>query len=86
MQILTRNRDINEFKFHIEPSALSARKLFLRGWDSFIEENKPQDAKEVATITWPDLQKKYNIEFDTMVVDCEGALYYILQDYPEILE
>jgi hypothetical protein len=24
--------------------------------------------------------------FDTLVLDCEGAFYYILQDTPEILE
>ena len=30
-------------------------------------------------------KNKYNIEFDTLVLDCEGAFYYILQDIPEIL-
>ena len=30
--------------------------------------------------------KKYNIEFDTLVCDCEGALYYILQDFPELMD
>ncbi|NDB84401.1 MAG: hypothetical protein EB127_17110, partial [Alphaproteobacteria bacterium] len=25
------------------------------------------------------------IEFDTLVLDCEGAFYYILMDMPEIL-
>jgi hypothetical protein len=29
---------------------------------------------------------KYNIEFDTLVLDCEGAFYYILMDMPEILD
>ncbi len=29
---------------------------------------------------------KYNIDFDTLVIDCEGAFYYILQDTPEILD
>ena len=32
------------------------------------------------------LKKKYNIDFDVIVVDCEGAFYYILQDFPEILD
>jgi hypothetical protein len=32
------------------------------------------------------LGKKYNIDFDTLVLDCEGAFYYILNDFPEILE
>ena len=28
---------------------------------------------------------KYGIQFDTLVLDCEGAFYYILLDMPEIL-
>jgi hypothetical protein len=42
--------------------------------------------KWVNTITWKDLYKKYNIQFDTLVLDCEGAFYYILMDMPEILD
>lgn len=29
--------------------------------------------------------KKYKKDFDTLVLDCEGAFYYILQDAPEML-
>jgi hypothetical protein len=36
-------------------------------------------------ITYSELLKKYNIIFDTLVIDCEGAFYYILLDMPEIL-
>jgi hypothetical protein len=39
----------------------------------------------VSTITLEQLKSKYNIEFDTLVLDCEGAFYYILMDMPEIL-
>ena len=28
----------------------------------------------------------YKINFDTLVADCEGALFYILQDMPELLD
>jgi hypothetical protein len=35
--------------------------------------------------TLPELKEKYPINFDTLVLDCEGAFYYILMDYPEIL-
>jgi hypothetical protein len=40
---------------------------------------------KVNTISLTELQTKYNIEFDTLVLDCEGAFYYILMDMPEIL-
>jgi FkbM family methyltransferase len=43
--------------------------------------------KWVNTITLSELKSKYNIDFfDTLVLDCEGAFYYILMDMPEILE
>jgi FkbM family methyltransferase len=82
---LTENRDINNLNFHIEDSALSNRKLIQKGWDT-----KPSDILEdgyiwVKTITLEELKRKYNIEFDTLILDCEGAFYYILMDMPEIL-
>ena len=40
----------------------------------------------VNTITFEELYAKYNINFDTLVLDCEGAFYYILVDTPEILD
>jgi hypothetical protein len=40
----------------------------------------------VNTITLDQLNRKYNIQFDTLVLDCEGAFYYILMDMPEILD
>jgi len=42
--------------------------------------------KWVKTITYDDLKLKYKINFDTLVLDCEGAFYYILMDMPEILK
>jgi FkbM family methyltransferase len=82
---LTENRDLNNLNFHIENSALSKRNLIQRGWDT-----KPSDILEegynwVNTITLDNLKNKYNIDFDTLVLDCEGAFYYILMDMPEIL-
>jgi len=83
---LEENRNLNSYTFHIENSALSKRKLIQRGWDT-----KPSDVLEtgynwVNTITLDDLNIKYNIEFDTLILDCEGAFYYILMDMPEILK
>ena len=42
--------------------------------------------KKINTITLEELHRKYNIYFDTLVLDCEGAFYYILMDMPEILD
>ena len=83
---LSENRLLNNMEFHIESSALSKRKLIQAGWDTKPSETLEPGFKWVNTITFEQLKRKYKIDFDTLVVDCEGALYYILLDMPEILE
>lgn len=82
---LTTNRDINNYEFNIEPYAISNQRLFLKGINTYDEKTRPADAIEVATITWATLAAKYDFHFDTLVADCEGALYYILKDTPEMM-
>ena len=88
-QQLQHNRDMNTFRFAIEKKALSKRRLIHRGWDTTpIEDtqNIPSGWKMIDTISWGNLQKKYqHMRFDTLVADCEGALYYILKDEPGFL-
>jgi len=76
----------------VEKSALSLRKLIQRAWDTkpfdYDVEPMPDDYQKVDTITLEELRNKYGAaaEFDTLILDCEGAFYYILQDTPEVLD
>lgn len=79
------NRDTNRHKFHIENSALSKRRLIQRDWNTTPSEELWSGWEWVNTITYDELQNKYNIVFDTLVLDCEGAFFYILQDFPDML-
>jgi FkbM family methyltransferase len=83
---LTENRDLNNFKFNIECAALSNRKLIQKGWDTMPSDTLLDGFSWVNTITLDNLKNKYNIAFDTLVLDCEGAFYYILIDMPQILD
>ena len=83
---LSENRDLNNIKFYIESSALSKRKLIQKDWITKPSETLEPNFKWVNTITLEQLKTKYNIKFDTLVLDCEGAFYYILMDMPEILD
>lgn len=91
-QQLTDNRDSNSLKFNIESSALSTRKLIQTiPKYSVINTTIVSDVlldgyRPVNIISYNDLKAKYSIEFDTLVLDCEGAFYYILLDMPEILD
>ena len=82
---LTENRDLNNLNFNIEPSALSKRKLIQKDWDTIPSDVLLDGYSWINTITLEQLKKKYNINFDTLILDCEGAFYYILMDMPEIL-
>ena len=44
------------------------------------------DYDKVNTITFHDLESKYDKKFDTMVVDRDISLYTIFQDFPDILK
>lgn len=82
---LEENKNLNNLNFYIETSALSNKKLIQRGWDTLPSDILIPDYNWVNIINFNDLQAKYNIIFDTLVLDCEGAFYYILLDMPEIL-
>lgn len=85
-KVLRRNMEINGYDFHIEDSALSYRKLIQRGWDTIPSDEVLAGYVPVKCITFQQLEAKYRIRFDTIVADCEGALYYMLSDYPNMLD
>jgi acetyltransferase-like isoleucine patch superfamily enzyme/predicted O-methyltransferase YrrM len=45
-----------------------------------------EGCKDFSTVSFGDVKRKFNVEFDALVIDCEGAFYYILDSFPEILE
>lgn len=85
VEILIHNKQINNLNFHIEPSALSTKKLIQQGLVTKQSEIIEQGWIPVDIISYKNLINKYNITFDTLVIDCEGAFYYILKDIPQLL-
>jgi FkbM family methyltransferase len=91
---LQENKELNNLNFKIENSALSKNRLIQKEWNTYPFENNqeiPSGFKLVKTISYLDLKNKY-VDFfseqsvDTLVLDCEGAFYNILNDFPEILD
>lgn len=89
---LEENRNLNSKHFFIETAALSKRNL-IQKMITCMENNTTIESdvlldgyKPVKTITWTDFCRKYKIEFDTLILDCEGAFYIILKDMPEMLD
>lgn len=82
---LEHNKNLNTLDFHIFNYALSKKKLIQKGWDTIQSDILNPGYLNVNIIDYDNLIAKFNIDFDTLVIDCEGAFYYILLDMPEIL-
>jgi FkbM family methyltransferase len=80
---LEENRDANGMRFAIEAAALSLRPLIQKGWNTIVSEEVLPGYTKVNTITLDEIRAKYT--YDTLVLDCEGAFYYILQDMPDVV-
>jgi len=85
VKILEKIREDNNLEFSIEPSALSKRMLIQKGWSTIPSDDILPGYKEINTIDYDQLCKKYFAP-DTLVIDCEGAFYYILLDMPQVLD
>lgn len=83
---LIHNKNLNTLTFFAENSALSKRQLIQQGWNTIPSDEVLPGYHKVNTIDCSGLVEKYGIKFDTLVLDCEGAFYYILLDMPEILD
>jgi len=81
---LMENKNNNNLNFNTECLAISEKRLWSSKWNTF-SEYKP-GSEEVDTISFDKLKERYQYKFDTLVCDCEGALYYILQDNENILK
>lgn len=84
--LLCENRDLNNLNFHVVGSALSKKKLIQQGWNTIQSDVLQDGYKPVSIISYNEVKEKFNINFDTLVLDCEGAFYHILIDMPEILD
>lgn len=83
---LTENRNQNQLQFQIIPAAISKRPLIQQGWTSRPAEQAVAGAYSVNTVTYDEVCKQTGLQFNVLVADCEGALYYILQDEPTFLD
>ena len=85
INILRKNRNQNNLKFNIIEGALSKEPLIQKDWVCIPKPTNgiiPSEYVEVKTFLYDKIKKNY----DTLILDCEGAFYYICKDFPEILD
>jgi FkbM family methyltransferase len=89
---LKRNSELNSLPFQVVSAALSAEPLIQKAWltKPGSVENSWQDFEngwfEVSTVTWKTLKSEFPIDFTVLVVDCEGAFFPILRDFPQVID
>lgn len=80
---LIKNRDLNNFKFQVETSAISNKKLYSKKWNTY---DKPvKGSTEVSIISYNDLLEKYKLNFNVLIIDNEGNFVDTLKNFPQIL-
>jgi FkbM family methyltransferase len=71
----------------IETYALSKSRLYnIGGVPKPVDGDVPEGLIEVPSICYSALCEKYGIDFDVLVADCEGSLYYIFGEDPGMLD
>lgn len=81
---LRENLDMNGYtELQIETAALSKVPLWLVGG---CPRPEPQPgAQPMPTISYSEICQKYGVDFDVLVADCEGSLFYIFKEDPDML-
>ena len=87
------NKNQNGCNFTVLNNALSKYPLYQYKWVTFtleeynnIHEDERHLLKQINIISYEEIIENYNLNFNTLILDCEGAFYYIVKDYPEILK
>lgn len=83
---LEENKKINNFSFNLLNYALSKKKLYQHKWRTHTSKDNLENYFEVNNIiSFDEIEKMFNLKFNTLILDCEGAFYNILTDFPDIL-
>lgn len=85
-KLLEENKTLNNLNLNIENSAISKRPLIQSAWNTVPSDVVLAGYYKVNTISYDEIKNKYNKQFNTLVADCEGALYYILQDDENLID
>jgi FkbM family methyltransferase len=85
-KVLESNKILNGLDFHIGTYALSKRKLIQKYWVTIPSDEVLDGYTAVDIMSYDELENNFNLKFDALVIDCEGAFYQILQDDESILK
>ena len=80
-EALSLNKNNHRCQFHIYKGFVSKRPLVLQNYGYGASYDNGH-SEEYPCMSLEDLQSKYNLQFDTLVADCEGGLQPFFEDHP----
>jgi FkbM family methyltransferase len=89
LKSLEKNKKANKCEFHIVKGVISKTPLDLTELDDWMGYGttsvKVKESK-IPNYTLEEIEKTYDLKFNTLVIDCEGCLEDFLNENPEILK
>jgi FkbM family methyltransferase len=89
LKALEKNKKTNKCEFHIVKGVVSNSPLELTNLDDWMGYGTTSEKVKESSIpnyTFEEIEKTYNLKFNTLVVDCEGCLEDFLNENPDILK
>lgn len=82
---LERNKKTAQARFHIIKGAISDKPLVLKAKSNGVRTSH-STTRSVPIFSYDQIKKLSKLDFDTLVVDCEGCVLHLIKTYPAILE
>jgi FkbM family methyltransferase len=89
---LNKNKERNNCTFNIFNGAISKQELYVCyngcGWETktYIEPPRHLQSEKIECLSLEEIQKKYNIDFDCLLADCEGFLLEFIRENGEFFD
>jgi FkbM family methyltransferase len=88
-EALERNKKVNGCEFHILKGFISNVTLGLTNldsWEGYGSTFVEKDDSKIKSYTYAEIKRKFNLDFNVLVADCEGFLERFLDENPSIYE
>jgi FkbM family methyltransferase len=86
MSSLKKNKKNFKAQFKICEKAISNYPLYFtkNGTGSYVSKNKTQNSDLIQTISLEKIMDKYKLNFNVLVVDCEGCICNLFEENPQL--
>lgn len=85
IEALKKNRDLHNSSFHIYEGVISEKDLYLK-YDGYGTMAVESGTDKINTKTLNEIKSMYNIDFNTLIVDCEGCFPNFIRENTDFVK